>query len=237
MYAGDNKDQLPAFRANDFGGDLQTVNNYLWTLNDKTPPNPDMGANIGRMIATGYFGKVDPNAPDWTAPDGQFLRLQRKYAMCPATDQSLLQIGSPERAFLYFQPHVAWRNGKLTRWWPKLSGYGMPPKNPVPATNGLGESDPLHAFTSRMALIVDPINDNTFATHKIGKSLSWNVGYADGSVKTAVVRPDVSRASGAKMTGWNRMLDVLGYVESVADQGPVDPPNVWNKYNWIPTLQ
>jgi len=237
MYAGDNKDYLPPYRANDFGGDLTTVNNYLWTLDEKTPPNPNMGANLGKLIATGYFGRVDPGAADWAGADGQFVRLQRKYGMCPSTDQQQLQIGSPERAFLYFQPHVAKRSGKLTRWWPKLTNFGLPPKSPVPATNGLGTSDPAHVYTNRMAMIVDPINDIGFATHKVGRSLSWNVGYADGSVKTAVVRPDVQRQSGGGMTGWNRMLDVLGYVEGVADQGEVQPPNVWNQYNWIPTLQ
>jgi prepilin-type N-terminal cleavage/methylation domain-containing protein len=243
MYAGDNKDYLPPFRNNDnagftnpnSNGDIVGVNNYLWTYNEKTPPNPDTGANFGKIIANGYMGKVDVNSPTWSGVDGQFARMLRKFAVCPSADETSLQ-GSTEKAYLYFQPHPAYRGTKLQRWWLKMTNYGIPPKSPVPAVSG-STSDPAHVFVNRMAIVVDPINDITYATHKQGKSLSWNVGYADGSVKTAVVRYDVSRATTSGLTGWKRMLDVLGYVEGVADQGEVSAPNVWNQYNWIPTLQ
>jgi prepilin-type N-terminal cleavage/methylation domain-containing protein len=232
QYAGDNHDQLPPMRGNDFGGNLSTVGNYLWVFTETNAVDADPGAGLGRLIATGYYGKVDVKAPDWDTGSGQFYRLRKKYLMCPAADESVLQQATPERACYYFQPHVATRSGKLTRWWPKLTTYGRPPKTPVPATNGLGTTED-HVYTSQMALMADPMNDIAFATHKNGKSQSWNLLYADGSVRIAVVAPTVSRA-GDK---WARMLDLLGYLEAVADQGEVQPPNVWNQYNWIPTLQ
>jgi prepilin-type N-terminal cleavage/methylation domain-containing protein len=234
MYAGDNKDNLPPFRNNDFGGNLSTVGNYLWTFTDTNAVDKDPGAGAGKLIANGYLGgKVDNNAADWDTSGGTFERMRRKFLLCPAADASMLQQATPERACYYFEPHVATRVAKLTRWWPKLTGYGRPPKTPVPATNGLGTTDPAHVYTVQMALIADPINDIAFATHRIGKSQSWNLGYADGSVRIAVVAPTVSRQAG----NWSRMLDMLGYLEAVADQGEVKPPNVWNQYNWIPTLQ
>jgi prepilin-type N-terminal cleavage/methylation domain-containing protein len=247
QYAGDNKDYLPPFRNNDnagftnpnSNGDINGVNNYLWTYREKTPPNPDMGANAGRLLACGYMGKVDVTSGTWAPSGGRFDQMIQKFLVCPAADDAMLTQGTPERASLYFQPHVAWRGGvaarKLQRWWLKMTGYGLPPKSPVIADSG-STQDPAHVFKDRMGIIVDPINDWNFATHKMGKSLSWNIGYADGSVKTAVVHPSVQRAATSGLTGWKRMLDVLGYCEAVADQGDVAPPNTWNLYNWIPYL-
>lgn len=230
QYAGDNRDCLPPFRNKDFGGNLSTVFNYLYTLTETNAVDQDPGAGIGRLIATGYFGKVDVKSPNWDTVGGTFARLQRKYGMCPAVDDSVLSLGDSYKAFYYFQPHVAMRGSNLTRWWPKLTPYGKPPKHAVSATDGLGGTDSQHVYTVPMALMVDPIYDIGFATHKSGRSNSWNLLYADGSVRIAVVDSRVSRAGGK----WARMLDLLGYCEAVADQGSVNPPNDWNKYNWIP---
>src|SRR3569833_2960415 len=48
MYAGDNKDFLPPFRNNDFGGNLNSVFNYAYTLDDTGTPN--MGVCLGRVL-------------------------------------------------------------------------------------------------------------------------------------------------------------------------------------------
>src|SRR4051812_9434219 len=57
-YAADNKDCLPPFRNNNNGGetgDLTSVYNYQFTLNDSG--TPDKGALLGRLIMRGYFGR------------------------------------------------------------------------------------------------------------------------------------------------------------------------------------
>jgi prepilin-type N-terminal cleavage/methylation domain-containing protein len=237
QYCGDNHDYLPPMRGNDFGNNLSTVGNYLWVFTESNAVDADPGAGAGKIIATGYLGKVNVNAPDWDTAGGTFERMRRKFLCCPAVDDQTLQQATPERAYFYFQPHVANKpilggGAAVVRWWKKLTNYGRPPKTPVPATNGLGTVDPAHVYPFQMALMVDPIQDIAFATHKSGKAQSWNLLYADGSVRIAAVDSRVSRQAG----NWSRLEDMLGYLEAVADQGAVQPPNVWNQYNWIPTI-
>jgi hypothetical protein len=83
-----------------------------------------------------------------------------------------------------------------------------------------------------MALCVDPLYDLTNATHMSGQSKSWNLLFADGSVEVVVVKSTIRR-DGDK---WGRMLDMLGYLEAIADGGDASAPPA-NNYNWIPFLQ
>jgi prepilin-type N-terminal cleavage/methylation domain-containing protein len=239
MYAGDNKDYLPPYR-NSFNagytgavpnpasnGDLSGVYNYIFTLDEVTNGSmPDnQGALIGRMIARGYFGKVDIKNTD------QFSAMKDKYGRCPAADANTLSMSTSYRCAYYFNPHVAMRNGKMQPWWYKLSRYGKPPKSPIFASTGFRD-DPAHLFKNEMALCVDPLYDLANATHLNGKSKSWNLLYADGSVRIAIVKPTIRRDADK----WGRMLDMLGYLEAIADQGDASAAPA-NEYNWVPTLQ
>jgi prepilin-type N-terminal cleavage/methylation domain-containing protein len=226
QYCVDNKDYLPPYRNNNGGGDLSANYNYLSIMQDSG--TPDKGALIGRMVMRGYFGKVDER-------DAALVqRTEYKFGRCPSADQ--LQAGGvrPDRANYYFTPHVAYRtvNGArvMQPWWFKLTGYGKPPKTPVPATTGFA-TDPAHVYTSEMALCVDPMYDLMNSTHLAGSSKSWNLLYADGSVRIAVVKPSIRRDGDT----WGRMLDMLGYLEAVAggDEAAKAPANT---YNWIPNL-
>ena len=230
MYAADNKDYLPPFRNNNNGGDLGDLSasyNYLQIMADAG--TPDKGALIGRMVNRGYFGKADEG-------DAQHLqRLRYKYGRCPSVEESHETQLRPDRANYYFTPHVAYRTRggaqKMQPWWYKLTGYGKPPKNGVRATTGFATEDP-HFFVNKMALAVDPLYDLTNATHMSGRSKSWNLLYADGSVQIAVVKSTIRRDGDR----WERMLDMLGYLEAIADGGDATQPPA-NKYNWIPYLQ
>lgn len=233
QYAGDNRDALPYFRTNsqgrpDNGDDLNdNVFNYAFTLDNQiTSVEPiNMGASIGRLMATGYFGKVNPRDPNWGRI---FSAMHRKFGMCPAADDEQRQ---SYRANYFFQPHIAVRNGKNTRWWKKLTEYGRV-RTPLQSVDSMG-NQALHVYSNQLALMADPLNDIAYATHKTGRAQSWNLLYADGSVRIATVDSRVSRQSGK----WARMLDMLGYLEAVADQGEVKAPNTWNQYGWKPILQ
>jgi len=244
MYAKDNKDNLPPYRNNDGAGwsspgvakpveqgDLTSNYNYLYTIADVVvyPGQPEPGALLGRLVNRGYFGRVDEADTD------SVQRMRDKYARCPSADATQREGIRPERANYYFTPHVAKRNIggtlKLQPWWYKLTGYGKPPKTPVFASTGFAD-DPQHVFKDQMALCVDPLYDLLNATHHVGNSKSWNLLYADGSVRIAIVKPTIRRDG----DNWGRMLDMLGYLEAVADQGEASSPPA-NKYNWIPTLQ
>jgi type II secretory pathway pseudopilin PulG len=243
MYAKDNKDALPTFRNNDNAGysspgvakpvelgDLSGSYNYLYTIADAPAAGtPEPGALLGRLVNRGYFGRVDEADTDTVQ------RMRDKYARCPSADATQREGIRPERANYYFTPHVAYRTyagvKRLQPWWYKLTGYGKPPKTPVFASTGFAD-DPQHVFTNQMALCVDPLYDLLNATHAVGKSKSWNLLYADGSVRIAIVKPTIRRDG----DNWGRMLDMLGYLEAIADQGESSAPPA-NKYNWIPTLQ
>ena len=234
MYANDNKDALPPFRNNNGGGagdgrtgDLSANYNYLCLMQDNG--TPDKGCLLGRLVMRGYYGRVNENDPETVQ------RMEYKYCRCPSAEETQAQGIRPDRANYYFTPHVAYRTIGGTRrmqpWWYKLTGYGKPPKTPVPATTGFAD-DPAHVYSSQMALAVDPLYDLQNATHFVGKSKSWNLLYADGSVRIAIVKPTIRRDG----DNWGRMLDMLGYLEAIADQGESSAPPA-NKYNWIPILQ
>jgi prepilin-type N-terminal cleavage/methylation domain-containing protein len=231
QYAGDNRDYLPPFRNNynagqtnpSGQGDLNASYNYMVIMDDTQ--NPNQGALVGRMIATGYFGKVNVRASDWPQ---QFRRLQYKYGRCPGAGEEQEQQLRPDRANYYFTPHMARRGGKLQPWWYKLTNYGKPPKTAVMADTGFSGPQ-LHTFREEMALAVDPLYDLANATHMSGRSKSWNVLYADGSARIGVVNFNVRRDG----NNWARMLDMLGYLEALVAGGDASEPPA-NKYNWVP---
>jgi prepilin-type N-terminal cleavage/methylation domain-containing protein len=229
MYAADNKDCLPPFRNNNNGGDtgdLSPQYNYLQIMADSG--SQDKGALIGRMVNRGYFGKVDESDP------AELARVRFKYGRCPSAEEIQATQLRPDRANYYFTPHVAYRmrpTQKMQPWWYRLTNYGKAPKNGVKATTGFATEDP-HFYPNRMALCVDPLYDLTNATHMSGQSKSWNLLFADGSVEVVVVKSTIRR-DGDK---WGRMLDMLGYLEAIADGGDASAPPA-NNYNWIPFLQ
>jgi prepilin-type N-terminal cleavage/methylation domain-containing protein len=230
MYAGDNKDYLPPFRNNNNGGelgDLSAAYNYLSLMADAG--TQDKGALIGRLVNRGYFGKVNED------DSADLQRVRYKYGRCPSVEESHATQLRPDRANYYLTPHVAYRTRggvqKMQPWWYKLTNYGKPPKNGVRATTGFATEDP-HIFPHKMALCVDPLYDLTNATHMSGRSKSWNLLYADGSVQIAVVKSTIRRDG----DNWGRMLDMLGYLEAIADGGDASLGPA-NRYNWIPYLQ
>lgn len=230
-YANDNKGFLPPYRGFEQAGtaganfDLSNSFNYIYTMANNI--TPDNGTLIRRMCLTKYLQSAKmPNDgySDW-------YKIER----CPsAVDQS-----DPSRSFYFFNPHMAFytRNGTrvMQPWWKKINNHGKPPRGKmlVVTGGGAGNQDVQYEWPRiGYALATDPINDLAYATHAAGKARSWNMLYADGSVKIAVIDNRVGRQGGA----WVRTLDLLGFLETVADGGKVNNSNpAWNTdYNKIP---
>lgn len=235
-YANDNKGFLPPYRGfergNTAGSTLSGNFTYIYTMgNNPLAPNgsaaPDNGALIRRMCMTKYLQSAKMPSDGYS----DWYKIER----CP----SAIDAGDPSRSFYYFNPHVAYftRNGSrvLQPWWKKINGFGKPPKGScLTVTGGGGTGSDVQFEWPRIgyALAADPINDLTYATHATGRARSWNMLYADGSVKVAVVDSRVSRQGG----DWPRMLDMLGFLEYMVDGKAVNPNNpAWNTdYNKLP---
>jgi prepilin-type N-terminal cleavage/methylation domain-containing protein len=233
-YANDNKGGLPPYRGFERGGDwnLSGNFNYIYTmannpLNAAGAAAPDNGALIRRMVLTKYLQTAKMPSDGYS----DWYKIEK----CP----SAIDLGDPSRAFYFYNPHMALytRNGTriMQPWWKKLNGFGKPPKGRVLVASGGGgsQSDVMYEWPQiGYALAADPINDLNSASHATGKARSWNLLYADGSVKVAVVDSRVGRQGG----DWVRMLDLLGFLEHLVDGKPVNLNNpAWNTdYNKLP---
>ena len=237
MYANENKGYLPTIR-NEWKAprtyDLGGTYNYIFTNGDTTPKgsnDPDNpGANIGRLIRTKHIAGTDAA---WGTNPIQF---------CPAAMQG--QTGLPDYHNAYrYNFHVKYVSNPpgsgtyiLQRWWTRLANYGKPPKSLGRAKGPFVAEKDFQFPQMPYALAIDPLFDLGTAGHAQGKQRAYNLCYADGSVRTAVTDPRADRGFiTSKLDDWGRFLDVLGYLERVADGQQVDNPPKWNKdYNMIP---
>jgi prepilin-type N-terminal cleavage/methylation domain-containing protein len=232
-YALENRGYLPPPRGDN--GDLTpsgvytypftTVAETGWLTRDLDPTNQrDPGAHIGRLIRRKHLSNVE-------------------IYYCPASGRTVVpgntNIQGQDLYNYYYNPHPATRTVNGTRytkqWWKKLSNYGKLPQGPSHVMWGGGNPNSEKfdwVFRPvRYALATDPIYNLAQATHAQGRSRAWNLLYADGSVRTAVVDSRTERDSGS----WPRFLDLLGHLERVADGAPVKNPPVWNdEYNVMP---
>jgi prepilin-type N-terminal cleavage/methylation domain-containing protein len=230
-YANDNKGYLPPFRKNTGEADLSDGAgnfNLIYTedFGDGTSTQPDSGALIGRLIQRKYLRSASSDSSYGT---------QYKIACCP----SAIDIGDPGRANYFYNPHLAQYNkpsGAVNQpWWKKLGGFGKAPHGAVNAVNiGTGATDPAHLFRAGgYALACDPINDLSYDTHASGNMRSWNLLYADGSVKIVSLDARAGRAGGK----WARMLDMLGFLEDKAENTGTPGNSVaGNQNNWMPVF-
>jgi prepilin-type N-terminal cleavage/methylation domain-containing protein len=219
MYAGENKGALPPVRGDEDGKSTYSYSgnqNYVFTHSSKE--TPERGSNIGRLVVRGYM-------------KGNLSRMTQ----CPAGEEYLATDPQSYLSAYGYNPHPAWRtvNGArvMQPWWKKINNYGKAPKGPITAAAFSGDVSFQFPDMPR-CIAADPINDLKFATHASGTKRSWNLAYADGSVRTANVDYRVGRASG----NWQRYLDLLVFLEYVADGRNVNTASpAWNKdYNVIP---
>lgn len=229
IYANNNRGWLPPVHQEEAGSKPGQIPTYhmanpgrLHINWDVSGPN-DPGANVGRLLTTKALAST---AANWQENPIQW---------CPAAAKENVNAGSEQSRFNYYynlHPKIVTVGGKelYQRWWPKLTTYGKVPKSPIKTKQYKGPAD--YQFPHMpYALATDPIFDVAYATHAQGKSRAWNLVYADGSVRTATTDVRAGRAAG----DWNQFLDVLGYLERVADGQQLGTKPVWNReYSAIP---
>ncbi len=268
-YCNDNHGYLPPY-TNDFGDPTYNFGySYLWSpwYKSNTVPlagqqgvgiNRDLGSSVGRLVALKYLtGGPEPD-PGW--------QYATKIMKCPAHSDPV----DGSQAYYFFNPHVAayqvlgdsTGGVYLQAWWRKIQGFGKVPKTAIEAL-GFSNFSPGSPFTYQFpamnyALACCPVNGTPNATsggvasagapnHAWGRTLAWDMMFADGSVRSVIVDNRVSRAAGGNASGLGapqRQLDLLGYLERTtngitmtADGVPTsNDPNFANKYNYVPFL-
>jgi prepilin-type N-terminal cleavage/methylation domain-containing protein len=241
-YANDNKGSLPPYQGDNglptFGiggltaqGDLSPANytpdpssaSYdFWAVTQGRGPytaaNPDPGAGIGTMIIQKYCN--DP-----------------RIAYCPSSTDTSTPI------YYMYNPHLCYRTFNGTQyfqaWRKKLNNYGKVPPATVSAVKLANFDSPsgnapasTHQFVQNpRCLACDNVDGLAMSMHAQNAGFrNWNLLYVDGHVFTALVSEAVIRPNG---TGeFNRDLDIIGVMESVANNRAVDLANTGT---WVNT--
>jgi type II secretory pathway pseudopilin PulG len=205
------------------GGNWSYVQTNHW---GKSPPDEvrDPGANLGRLIRTKALTNTDAN---W---------MRNEILFCPAADRGLTN-NSYKNTYgynLHLKKVSTSATAPYQRWWPRLQGYGRVKDKVVSVETNVGTKTGVTLPRMAYALGGDPINASDgidFATHSAGRSRAWNLLYADGSVRTAI---SDQRSDGRQSGKWIRFLDVLGYLERLADGQEVQTPPKWGSYGLVP---
>jgi prepilin-type N-terminal cleavage/methylation domain-containing protein len=227
MYANDNKGFIPPLR--NHSGDTYGFSNHGYLqVNDWQNANPQIyvGANIGRLVATRYLGGGLP--ANWSgggAPPSPVYR-------CTNGPDDSEDPNLNNRANYYYNFHMkASTSGvpgaavELYRMWPRISGYGKSPKGEISLYNLATSSTSRGIYPQLMrALVADPIYSHTadgqgrgYATHLVGSTLAFNLGYADGSVRTARVKRNTPLPGSGE---YKQTISIIQYMEAVADGAP-----------------
>jgi prepilin-type N-terminal cleavage/methylation domain-containing protein/prepilin-type processing-associated H-X9-DG protein len=255
-YAADNRDELPpinldggqaTYDANGGSVNLQrTVSFVCWgntsTLsamqspNDEGPTftgkaNPVVGSGIGRLAALKYL-------------NGDI----RKTGTCPSNPIGAEGdiIGASSESFFYYNLHWVVRNvgGQYYAGsFKKLSLYHRPKGSytgvDISSQNGPLAGPPVPNCVADVdyALAIDPnFITNTAstlfgkATHLMGNSRAFNLLFADGSVRTAIVPNTHTWTATGSYRG---EIDLVGYCESII-QGAT--PHTGHEYRMAPIV-
>ncbi|HYO09269.1 MAG TPA: DUF1559 domain-containing protein [Tepidisphaeraceae bacterium] len=241
MYASENKDALPQMNQDNGARDYssigpgpgagpycafaRSINFVLWGNAPLAAEiaKPTIGSNVGRLWTRGYL-------------KGNLLKIVN----CPSTTPN--SVDAPGDTNRYsFNVHYAAREVPggvaIAPWWKKLSQYGRVKRSyKAYGIGGTGDSSgDKGTFYDRggreLALGADPLitpsagPSTGFNPHRMKSSRAYNLVYADGSVKTAIVPNTVERHN---INSATRFLDALGFAESVASgQRPAAPNSLY----------
>lgn len=212
MYANDNKGGLPPLRAS--SGDTYPFSNAGYLQNNDWNNNAQVGSNIGRLVALKYLGTGLPAG--WNSGNAPAT----PYYACPngpdaSSDPSL---GNRSNFFYNFHMKAANTTPDLYRMWPKIQKYGQSPKGSIPLFNLATNAQTQGAYQNiPRAIVTDPVyghvtNGKAYATHYVGSSMSFNLGYPDGSVRTATVKSNLPLPNSGQ---YKQIISVIQYLETV----------------------
>jgi prepilin-type N-terminal cleavage/methylation domain-containing protein len=224
MYANDNKGLLPPLR-NNAGDTFPLANSNEGTLQNNNWNNAQqIGANIGRLVATGYLGSKPPktwNSGD--APPGPYYACTN--AQNSAEDPT---VGGRSNYRYNFHMKAVGAAKDLYRPWRHLAKYGRSGKSDQELFNLATSTSSTGSYPGvARAIVVDPIYGHSdiqqqqaaYVTHNLGKTYAFNMGYTDGSVRTAIVK---STTHLPKSGDVKRMVSMVQYLEMVLE-GRAEP--------------
>jgi prepilin-type N-terminal cleavage/methylation domain-containing protein len=250
-YAAENKDALPPLNGDN--------GSPFYDCNGAFPPTPTPFTSINvafaRSVQWAGWGNTSVGTNVSTPAIGSGIGRLVASKFLKGKYESMIQCPSGEVQWdnfnnLYFyNGHLAVRTNAAAgptvfytqAWWKKLSKYGKLPSGPVNAylfsgnSNAGPQANPVAIPPRQMALAGDPIlTPSTGAVfgynpHNMGSRRAYNLLYADGSVKTAVVPQSIARGN---INSAPRFLDMLGMLESTVDGSPLLPLNA--QYGLVP---
>ena len=228
MYANDNKGWLPPLvrhRGDRVPGGFGAFANagVIQQQNWDDKPYLAEGSNIGRLVALNYLGKTgyQDESPYYQCPN----------AIPDESDKNRFK-------FMYnFHMKASPPDNKLWRAWPKLGGYGKFAGRQVFNLASGTASDGAYPNMPR-AIITDPAvgqwtDGKAYATHNLRKSLAFNLGYPDGSVRTAQVKPQTPLPVSGD---YNAIIAMIQYLETVVNNTTTTPGYDYATYSDIPYL-
>ena len=239
MYANDNKGYLPPLRQ--YRGDPNVPGGFgpfanAGVLQDQTWPDNrgEVGSNIGRLVAMKYLGKI--GIPRNWGTSG--AAPPAPYYECP----NAIPDPSDNNRFKYFYNfHMRAANATpdLYRLWPKLSRYGKSSGTAVPLLNLATNAQTIGIYPGiPRAIVTDPVyghitNGKAYATHNLRKTLAFNLGYPDGSVRTAQVKPDTPLP---KSGDYQQIIAIVQYLETLVGGSPITAGYDTTAYAAVPLL-
>jgi prepilin-type N-terminal cleavage/methylation domain-containing protein len=235
MYANDNKGSLPPLRQ--YRGDQNVVGGFgpfanagVLQTND-WQNNSEIGANIGRLVALKYLGGVGiPRG--WTsgnAPPGP-------YYACPNAIPDPSD-GNRYNYFYNFHMKAINTTPDLYRMWPKIHRYGKSPKGEVALFNLAAGAQATGSYPELpRAIVTDPVyghitNGKAYVTHNLRSALAFNLGFTDGSVRTAQIKPDTALPVSGD---YKQIIGIIQYLETVLGGNTTTNAYNYATYSSIP---
>ncbi|HUB25401.1 MAG TPA: prepilin-type N-terminal cleavage/methylation domain-containing protein [Tepidisphaeraceae bacterium] len=163
-YAQDNRGYLPQRTGGDYAV-LYELGQWSWLfqgngVDGKTPGTNESYANLGRLFADGYLGKVVPTAAAWT--NSAILPFRWCPAMLTSVDTTQNGVVLDWESTYYINPHWSYTTavaGSAVTWYRKLTDY------------------PTYA-----ALVCEMIYGN-LVEHPTQGGAYWNLMFRDGHVE------------------------------------------------------
>ena len=229
MYAQDNRGWLPPMLRH--RGDRNVPGGFgvfanagvLQAQNWDNNPYPAEGSNIGRLVAAKYLGRTGYQA-------------ESPYYQCPnaipdPTDNNRYK-------YMYnFHMKAIDTTPNLYRAWPKLNSYGKFAGSQVFNLAGNTQASRPYPNVPR-AIVTDPVYGHTtagrgYVTHNFRKSMAFNLGYTDGSVRTPQIKYDTPLpASG----DYKQIIATIQYLEVVVGGSPSTAAYDYATYSDIPFM-
>ncbi len=183
MYAGENHGMLPERSGGEAAMKTATPGSgamrcgvpeysYMTYGSSSFATAPDPGANIGRLIYTGYLGKRPNGLNDaTTAPRSVESWMPIRY--CPGQSaQGKAAVNGPSSYYTSYQYNPHWA----------ASSAPPPAGSAAAATGNASRYRTFQGLSKYKALVCDMLFDGATLSHVRGNKVTVNIGFKDGHV-------------------------------------------------------